>query len=163
MSICLASNIELNSFCRLLRRLSNLLFSSVSLGSYDKGGFLIDLFMIRSVERSRRMTTVDVYKGSILLFLRLSSMPLIAFRVSIVLCYFWAVSIEEAVSFNSLINCSIGQQGFSWVSWIGKLLDLRKCEEGLFRSWENEVIESSCWESRMADLLAALALGERTG
>ena len=94
----------------------------------------MDLFIILSVERSLLMTTVDVCKGSILLFLRLSSIPLIAFRVSMVLCCFWLVSIEEAVFFSSLINCSIGQQGFSWVSWIGKLLDFRKCEEGRFRS-----------------------------
>jgi hypothetical protein len=68
------------------------------------------------------------------------------------------------VFFNSLISCSIGQQGFSyWVSWIGKLLDLRKCEEGRFRSWENEEVDRSCWESRMADLLANLDFGERTG
>jgi hypothetical protein len=68
------------------------------------------------------------------------------------------------VFFNSLISCSIGQQGFYyWVSWIGKLLDLRKCEEGRFRSWENEEVDRSCWESRMADLLANLDFGERTG
>lgn len=94
----------------------------------------MDLFMMRSVERSLRMTTEDVCKGSILLFFRLSSMPLIAFRVSMVLCCFWLVSIDEAVFFSSLINCSIGQQGFSCSSWIGKLLDLRKCEEGRFKS-----------------------------
>lgn len=86
----------MNSFYRLLSRLSNLLFSSASLGSTTTdgafnedtdGGFFMDLFIRRSVERSLRIIVV-VYNGSILLFLRLSSIPLMAFKVSIVLCYF---------------------------------------------------------------------------
>lgn len=43
----------------------------------------------------------------ILLFFRLSSMPLIAFNVSMVLCCFLVDSIEHAVCFNSSINYSI--------------------------------------------------------